>query len=219
MDEGNEIGDTQMIEMNPYYARESEVGPVFDVATFSRGKALGMGITGLVFGVVVAAAVVYAWNPTRIMPRPPRQLADLNRETARLWRDHPQAMPYGLSTAGLVAAFFLVASGAYLYQSLTGDMYLRVGEGGLSLRVPNGFHPLELDLPWNEIDQLTVTQRRQVGALSRNAGNLGGDLTLRTRSHGQVFVGLDDFREPAHLIYNRIQEARQTRPAELVASI
>lgn len=207
-----------MIEMNPYYARESEVGPVFDVATFSRRKAVAMVFSGLVFAALVGGAALYAWNPTLLVPHPPQLLAEANQEISKLWQDHPQAAQIGVAAAGLVAALFVTMSCAYLYQAFTQEMYVRVGEGGLSFRVPHGFRSLALDLPWNEIIKLTVTQEKQLGSLSRNDGNLGGHFTLRTRSHGNLYVGLDDFREPAHLIYDRIQEATATRPAELVGN-
>ena len=207
-----------MIEMNPYYARESDVGPVFDVATFSPGRALAMGISGLVFAVLVGGATLYVWNPAWIMPRPPKALVEANREIGKWWRDHPQGTEIGVGGAGLVAAFFAVAACSYLYQSMTREMYFRVGEGGISFRVPQGFGTLALDLTWDEVVKLTVTQKKRLGSLSPNAGNIGGYFTLRTRSHGKHFVPLDDFREPAHLIYKRIGEARQTRPAELAMS-
>lgn len=207
-----------MIEMNPYYARESQVGPVFDVATFSSRKALMIGFSGFVFAALVGGAALYAWKPTLLMPHPPQPIVEINREIAKLWRDYPQGTPYGIAGMGLVAGFFVLAAGSYLYQSFTGEMYLRVGEDGISFCVPRGFGTLAHDLPWNEIEDLTVTQIKQFGSLSRNAGNLGGHLTLRTRSHGKLFIPLDDFREPAHLIYDRIREAQETRPAELCLS-
>jgi hypothetical protein len=207
-----------MIEMNPYYARESEVGLVFDVATFSRLKALAMGLSGLVFGVLVGAAALYVWQPNSVLPHAPKWIADGNRETLQLWKDYPLGTPLCVGGVGLFAAIFLGGSLSYLFQTLTGDFYVRVGEGGVSFRVPQGFSTLALDLTWDEILKLTVTQEKQLGSLSRNVGNIGGHFTIRTRSHGNVFVCLNDFREPAHLIHRRIQEARDTRPAELVAS-
>lgn len=204
-----------MTAMNPYYASESEVGPVFDVATFSPIKAVAMGLSGLVFAALVGGAALYMWNPTWLVPQPPQPLAEANREIARLWRDHPQGMKYGVGGAGCVAVFFAMISCSYWYQACTGPTYFRVGEGGISFRTSRGFGALALDLPWDEITQLKVVQEKRLGALSRNAGNLGGYLTLRTRSHGSLYVGLNDFREPAHLIYDRIQEAMQTRPADL----
>ena len=207
-----------MIEMNAYYARESEVGPVFDVATFSPSKALALGFSGLVLAVLVGAAALYVWNPNLVFPHAPKWFADGNRETLQLWKDYPRGTPLCVGGVGLFAALFLGGSLSYLYQAFTGVFYVRVGEGGISFRVPQGFSTLALDLPWDEILKLTVTQVKQFGALSRNAGNIGGHFTLRTRSHGNLYVCLNDFREPAHLIYSRIQEARETRPAELVAS-
>jgi hypothetical protein len=207
-----------MLEMNPYYARESHVGPVFDVATFSRGKALTLGTSGLVFAVLVGAAAVYVWNPNLVLPHAPKWFADGNRETLQLWKDYPRGTPAGVAGAGLIATLFLGASLSYLYQSFTGDSYIRVGEGGLSFRVPHGWGCLALDVPWDEVVELKVTQVKRLGSLSQNAGNIGGHFTLRTCSHGNHFVSLDDFCEPAHVIYKRIEEARETRPAELAAS-
>jgi hypothetical protein len=146
------------MEMNPYYARESAVGPVFDVATFSRGKAVAMGVAGLVFAALVGVAALYVWNPTWLVTDPPEVLRSLNQEIAKLWREYPQGTRYGVLGAALVALLFVVSAGAYLFQSFTGQMYFRVGEGGISFRVPRGFRPLALDLPWEEIVKLTVTQ-------------------------------------------------------------
>ena len=168
-------------EMNPYYARDSKVGSVFDVATFSPRKAVVMGLTGLAFGALVAAAALYVWNPNWIVPHPPKWFVDANHDAMKLWKEHPLGTPLGVGGAGLVAALFLAMSYTYLFQSLTGNFYFRVGEGGISFHVPGGFRTLELDLPWDEIIKLKVVQEKQLGSLSRNAGNLGGYLTLRTR--------------------------------------
>lgn len=207
-----------MIEMNPYYARESRVGPVFDVATFSRRKATSIGLTGLVLASLIGAAALYVWNPALLIPHPPRAFAEAQQDVVNLWRDYPRGTLVGVAGAGLIAVLLAAMGLAQLYQSLTGEMYLRVGEAGISLRVPHGFRTLELDLPWEEVTKLTVTQEKQLGSLSRNTGNLNANLTLRTRSHGNVFISLDDFREPAYLVHERLREAMDTRPAELVES-
>lgn len=201
--------------MNPYYAHDSAVGPVFDVAKFSHFKAVAMGLSGLVFAAIVGATALYVWDPTWLVPEPPQIVAELNQEIDQLWKDYPQGTQYGVIAAGLVAGFFVVAACSYLYQAFTVEMYIRVGEGGMSFRVAQGFKALEVDLPWDEIESWTVTQEKQLGSLSRNTGNLSGNLSIRTYTQGKYHVSLDDFREPAYLIFNRIQEASEMRPANL----
>jgi hypothetical protein len=96
--------------------------------------------------------------------------------------------------------------------------------GGLALRVPDGLSlralglksgVLRRDLRWEEISHWEVVQTKRFGALSANAGNLYADLNFKT-VHGESHsISLDHFREPARIIWNRLQDAMETAPALL----
>jgi hypothetical protein len=76
---------------------------------------------------------------------------------------------------------------------------------------------LELDLPWDEIDDLTVVQIKQLGSTSRNSGNIGAELKIKTRTGKKHDIRLDGLSAAAYLIHERLNEARQMEPADLDA--
>lgn len=206
-----------MTELNSYYAHESTVGPVFDVAHFSTYKSLKMGLAGLVFGAVVAAAALFVWNPDLVYPNPPEWFLDANQEVKDLARDYPLGTKIGVGVAGLFAFIFAAAGLSAFTNALAGDYYVRVGEGGISLRLPDSFFTcFERDFDWSQVANLTVVQEKYIGSMSRNAGNIGGELRIRTTDGWSRTLGLDLFREDAWLIHQRINEALDTRPASLV---
>lgn len=205
-----------MTDMNPYYAHESSVGPVFDVAHFSRFRSLWMGIVGLGFAAVVGVAAVFVWNPDWIVPHPPDWFLDGNQEIKDLAREHPLGVKIGVGTAALFALVFAAAGLSGIASAYSGKYYIRVGERGMSLRLPDSFFSsFERDLDWSQIDQLTVVQEKTIGSMSRNAGNVGGELCIRTHDGLDRSLRLDCFREDAWLIHQRIDEAMNSRPAVL----
>jgi len=202
--------------MNAYYAHESEVGPVFDVARYSRGKSIWIGLVAIGFASLIGLAAVYVWNPDWINSNPSKIWAEAHQETKDLMRQHPQGTKAGVAVAGL---FSLLVAGAGLScfaGAVSGGFYIRVGEGGMSLRVPDGFvGTFERDIPWSDVSKLVVVQVNQLGAMSRNAGNLGGELVLQTHDGLKRVLPLNYFKEDAWLIHQRMNEAREMRPAEL----
>jgi hypothetical protein len=203
-----------MTDMNPYYAHESSVGPVFDVAHFSRFKSLWMGVVGLIFAAVVAVAATYVWSPDWIVPNPPDWFMDGNKEIKDLAREYPTGVKIGVGTAGLFALLFAAAGLTGIANAFCGDYYIRVGERGLSFRVPDSFFTaFERDIEWAQIAEITVVHEKYIGSMSRNAGNVGGEIRLRTYDGSDRVLRLDCFREDAWLIHQRIEEAMETRPA------
>lgn len=203
--------------LNAYYAHDSEVGPVFDVARFSRAKSLWMGLVGIGFAFLVGLAAAYVWNPDWINSNPSKVWAKAHQETKDLMRQHPQGTKVGVAVAGLFGLLFLAAGLSGVAQAVSGSYFMRVGEGGLSLRVPAGmWSAFERDIPWDDVAKLTVVQEKQLGSLSRSSGNLGGVLQLQTHGGLNRVISLVCFKEDAWLIYERIIEARDTRTAELV---
>jgi hypothetical protein len=102
-------------------------------------------------------------------------------------------------TAGF-GALCAVAAIASLRDGFGGNYYFRAGRGGLSLRLPHGLSwaqggfvsaCLELDLPWQEIDGLTVVQTKELGSLSRNAGNVGAELKITMHNGQKHCISLD----------------------------
>lgn len=202
--------------LNAYYAHDSEVGPVFDVARYSRGKSLWMGIIGIGFAALVGLAAAYVWSPDRIISHPSQAWAKAHQQTKDLMRQHPQGTKVGVAIAGLFGLLFLAAGLSAVAQAGSGDYFVRAGEGGLSLRVPAGLLSVfERDIAWENVAKLKVIQEKQLGSLSRNAGNLGGLMQLKTHDGLDRAIPLVCFKEDAWLIHQRILEARETRAAEL----
>lgn len=201
-----------MVEMNAYYARQSDVGPVFDVATYSPLKAAVMGFTGLVFTTLFGAAIVYVWDPTSLVAKPLESIAEAQRDVQNLWRDHFTYTAIGLGVAGTITLGILAASVRCFVEACQADFFIRVGEGGISIYAPQGMRAKRLDLPWSEIRDLTVFQLKKLGAMSRNTGNVRAELRLKTNAGESYVFPLDNFQQPAYLIHQRINEAMEMRP-------
>lgn len=205
-----------MSDMNAYYAYESDVGPVFDVAHFSPIRSLWMGVVGLGFAAVIGVVAAYVWSPDWIVPHPPEWFFDANQETRDIAQQHPLGVTIGVGTAALFALVCAAAGVSGIASAFSSNYYIRVGENGLSLRVPDGlFRSFQRDLEWSEVAKLTVVQEKYIGSMSRNAGNTGGYLRLRTHDGLDRVLRLDCFREDAWLIHQRIEEAMNTRLAVL----
>ena len=202
--------------LNPYYSHESEVGPVFDVAKYSPGKSVWMGIIGILFAGFLGVAAAYVWNPDWLIQNPSKAWAKSHEDTKDLMRKHPQGAKVGVAIAGMFSLLFLAAGLSAVAEAFSGDYYIRAGEGGLSLHVPTGlWGDFTHDIPWDDVADLTVVQERRVGALSRNAGNVGGYIKLKTHDGLNRVLSLATFKEDAWLICERINEARDTQIAEL----
>lgn len=213
-----------MIEMNPYYFHSSSVGPVYDVAQWSRRSALGGAVMFLVAGAAIAVGVCFAWEPRWFFEEAPAWLDELPAEILKGHDEHPWLMRGGIALFGLFAAFLFVGAIDFLRQFVANDFYLRAGPGGLSLRVSGRLawskcclatHTWELDLPWEQIEGWKIVQVKRLGSLSQNAGNLSASMTIRTTAGKQYDFSLIGFREPSHVIYNRIQEATELVPAQV----
>lgn len=210
-----------MQEMNPYYARESAVGPVFDVAHAKRANPFEIGrVVALVLAILVAAAVVFVLNPVWFKGVLPESIEELEDAVRDGWRDHPVWMWVGVGVGGCIAYVLASVFVADVISMFQGEFYLRSGPGGLSIRVPNGLASgilpwceiLEIDLNWSDIDRWKVTQNKRLGAISANAGNLDAHLEIWTDDGTKHWVPLDYFREPARLIYDRMQQSIEWVP-------
>lgn len=212
-----------MIEMSPFYSHESAVGPVFDVATWSRSKTWFMAVIALAFGLVLVTAMILAWKPALLLDAPPEIVADIHQETKKLAEENPWAAYSGSAVVGLLAFFALAAACASTIDAVRGGHYFRVGPGGISLRVPHGldfsrfclvFEKLELDLPMHKIDDWTVVQHKQFGSTSRNSGNVTAFLKIQLTDGTKQEFNLDCFREPASVIHSKINDALHMVPAQ-----
>ena len=189
---------------------------MFDVAHYSPHKAVFTACIAFGAAGLVAVVAAYAWNPNWIIRDPPEVIADAVHETKNLMRLHPQGVKIGVGVAALLAFVFAAAGMSCVADAVKANYYIRVGEGGLSLRLPDRFFgAFERDVAWPDVAKLTVVQEKYLGAMSQSAGNIGGELRLRTRDGVNRDLRLDHFREDAWLIYNRIQEATRTQPAML----
>jgi hypothetical protein len=205
-----------MVEMNPYYAQPSSVGDVFDVANWSPRKSFGMGIVGAVLGVLLIASAILLWNPQLIVQLTPGLAAFLERETQSIAQQYLFAIPVIIFCLGAIAYVFIASGVGSVLDSFRSDFYFRAGPGGLSLRVPHGpdwrkggfgSKVLNIDVPWDKIDRWRITQRKKLGSLSRDTGSLDAHLEIRIHGGRTYVFSLDGFREPARIIYERIQEA------------
>ncbi len=213
-----------MIEMNPYYAHPSAVGPVFDVAHFSRWKSLHMGLAAAVFGVLATALLVVAWKPDLVFDKPPKIVEDLHKETLELREKKPWYALGGTAIVGLVAFVGIAGACCSLGNAIGGNYYFRAGPGGLSLRVPGTldwkalglrYRVIEMDVPAEWIESWEIVQGKRIGSLSGSAGNLYGLFSMKLDDGRHIGFGLDCFREPARIIYDRIKESQQMVPARL----
>ena len=212
-----------MIEMSPYYAFESDVGPVFDAATWSRRKAWFLAGGALVFGLLVAAALVFAWQPTLVIEKPPKLIVNIHEETLDLAKDSPW-VAYGTSAvAGLIALASLAAAYASATDAANGEYYFRAGPGGLSICVPQGldfrkfclaFERLELDIPMDRIADWRIVQKKQLGSMSRSTGNIAATFHIRTTDGKKLEFSLDCFREPSFVIQSKLNDAMQMVPVQ-----
>ncbi len=212
-----------MIEMSPFYSHQSTVGPVFDVATWSRGKTWFMGVCALLFGLLVVAAMILVWHPTLLLEEPPEVIADVHEETVKLAKDNPWAAYGGSAIVGLFGFISLAAAFASAVAAIHGGYYFRAGPGGISLRVPHGldlskfclaFKRLEIDLPMSQIADWTIVQHKQAGSMSRNTGNVMAFLKIRMADGKKEEFNLDCFREPSFVIHSKINDALQMVPAQ-----
>ncbi len=213
-----------MQEMNPYYAHDSAVGPVFDAATWNTRWAFATIMMALGMFVVFSVAGYVFYDPTLLAKFDGEVWRDLQSEIGRLWRNYPLYSQIGLAVAGFLAYLGLTGAVSTVIDCSDPDFFLRVGAGGISLRVPDGLdfrklgfvsRILRLDLPWQDVAQWTVTQTKQLGSMSPHAGNISAKLTVRTTAGKKYVVNLDHFRENGHLIWKRIGEAADRVPAQL----
>ncbi|MHB8969814.1 MAG: hypothetical protein ACYC3X_08895 [Pirellulaceae bacterium] len=213
-----------MIEMSPAYAHESKVGPVFDITSWSPSKSIWMGLVGLVFAAVLLATATFLWHPKIMAGKMPPGTENVIGDAIKAHRTHRWAMRGSIAVTGALGCLFGAAAIAGLRDGFSGGYYFRAGTDGLSLRLPRGLSwqhgglrsaALELDLPWDEIEGLTVTQVKQLGSLSRNAGNVSADLKIVMRTGQKHTISLDGLEAAAYLIHERLNEARQMVSADV----
>jgi hypothetical protein len=202
--------------MNAYYAHETDVGSVFDAAHFTPHKAIFAGLIALGVAGFIGIVATFVWDPAWLIHDPPKEIANAVHEAKEFTQLHPQGVTIGVAIAAVLGLVIAAAGLSCILEAVTGNYYIRVGEDGLSLRVPEGFFTaFQRDYSWEEIAKLTVVQEKYLGSLSQSAGNIGGELRLRTHDGRERSLRLDHFREDAWLIYNRIQEAQRMQPALL----
>ncbi len=211
--------------VNPYYAHQSSVDYVFDVATWVPrrwhspgwlvlcllGVALATTAIVLVFPQVLALVDQAALNSS---------LESLQETIEKGQKEHPWRILSGAAVAAGLAYLFLAVCVADLLL-LSEPVYFRVGPGGMVLRVPNGldlFRPwyklLDLELAWSDIADWRIVQHKQFGSLSPNAGNTYALLHLRRRDGKRHCIALNRFREPARVIFARIQDSIEMVPMD-----
>lgn len=213
-----------MIAMSPAFAHESKVGPVFDLTGWSGSKNIWMGLVGTVFATAAFATAIFLWQPKIMEGNMPAGSEQVISDVLWAHRAHPWEMRGGIAFAGIFGWICGVAALSGLRDGFATGYYFRAGPGGLSLRLPQGVswrhgglisNVLELDLPWDDIDGLTVTQVKQLGSMSRNAGNLGAELKIATRSGRHYDISLNGLEAAAYLIHERLMEAQEMVLADM----
>ncbi len=66
------------------------------------------------------------------------RVRDATQETKDLMRSHPQGVKIGVAIVSLFVILCLAGTVSCAANAASGDYYIRVGEGGPSLRVPDG---------------------------------------------------------------------------------
>jgi hypothetical protein len=215
-----------MIEMNPYYAHESSVGPVFDLTQWTGRGILNAAVCGLLFGAVIIVAAVFVYEPGWFVDKkkPPQALKEMVVGIQKAHKTHAWAMRGGIVLAALFGGACVAGSVAMLSDTFRRDYYFRAGPGGLSLRMPGGVSwshfgfvskLVELELAWDEIASTTITQTRYVGAMSRNAGNISAEIKIVTRSGENHRLSLEGLEAAGYLVHQRLEEMRDMVPANL----
>jgi hypothetical protein len=207
-----------MYDLDSGYTVESAVGPVWDLTRWSGRGHLGMGFAALAIAVGSLAAAAFVWDSTWFFDRPPAELKQAVAELNGAWKTHPLAMQAGVAVGASFGVLCLLGASAMFTDAFRDDYFFRAGPGGVWLRLPHGLSwahlglvskPIELELPWEEIAKIEVTQVKQAGSLSRNAGNLRAEMAIRARSGERHVLQLDGLEAAAYLIHERLNEARQ----------
>jgi len=211
--------------VNPYYASESAVGPVFDVATWRKSKLLSANFAfALGMFVVCGTVTVVMLYPGVLNYFAQEWATSLRRTIDEGYRDHLWPLRGGTFVCALLTYMGFAVGIADRIALSQGEFYLRAGPGGFSLRVPNGLDSFcpwykihALDVAWNDIERWKIVQRKQFGAISPNAGNLGADLHLRLKNGRRHTIRLNDFREPGRIIWRKIEDAVEMVPMDFGA--
>ncbi len=215
-----------MVEMNPYYARESKVGPVFDVATWNARFAFAAIFFAIAMFVVCGSAAYVVASPASLAKAKSQTVKDFHKALVDFKKDHPTWAGAIVVVAGVLAWFGFAGTFAMASDFLQPNFYLRIGPGGISLRLPHGLdvkklcfatEKLELDLPWNEIADWKVMQTRRLGSLSPNAGNVSADMTINLHNGKRHWIDLNIFKENGRIIWQRISEAAEMAPMQFDA--
>jgi len=183
-----------------------------------------MGVYAFLIGLGFVLITLFLANPLWFMELPKAEpLKGLVGGILDAHTNSPWAIRTGMAVTGLfgwMSSFYGIAS----WRDAGDDYYFRVGPGGISVRIPDGIDwsmcclrsaVLQRDAGWDEIDNLTVAQKKQFGSLSRNAGNIGALIRLRLQDGHKLEFSVDMFREPGHIIHRRIGEATEMVPANL----
>jgi hypothetical protein len=211
-----------MIAMNPYYAYPSSVGPVFDVATWSTRKIAIMVMVALLLATGLTLGGLYFWNPKLFAEYLPKGFEEVAKGVLDLHRKYAWSRYAGTAVFGLLGYYFFAGTIACLRDLASGNFYFRAGPGGIVIRVPNGLDAtcfglkskiVSFELPWDRIAMWNIVQQKGRGAISRNSGNFGGYLALKTFDGGKYTLSLNYFREPPVVVGSKIKDAVQMVPA------
>ncbi len=202
-----------------YDAHDSAVGPVFDVATFSRKAQWVLAISSATFGLLVCTALILAWKPTLLIAQPPELVETFHTAVMEQMRNRAWLVLFGTGVAVVVAWFAFAGAIAGLVAAVSEDKYyLRIGPGGLSVRVPErvdfgklglAFKELHRDIPAEEITSWKVIQKvhehMPTGATTKGMAFL----EIRTVDGGKFDICLSQFNESADLIHSRLASTVQ----------
>ena len=69
-------------------------------------------------------------------------------------------------------------------------------------------------MPFDQLADWQIVQHKRFGSMSRNTGNIMAFFKIRTVDGRREEFDLDGFREPAHVIHSKINDALQMVPAQ-----
>ncbi len=116
-----------MVEMNPYYAHESSVGPVFDITRWTGRGVANVAVVGLLFGVTLLVAAALVYEPTWLFKKPPEGFEDLVAGIRKGHKHYAWAMRGGIALSGLLGGVCVLGSVAMITDLFRRDYYLPHG--------------------------------------------------------------------------------------------
>lgn len=197
--------------LDPTRMRESPVGPVVDVATWSTGKLVGQGLFMFAVATLFALPAIGFLFPSLAAEYLPERAWGLEDED-------PWAVRGFGGLLAFVAWFGYMAAIHCASTLFDGNFFLRAGAGGVSFRLPGPFNLWTLgltskrsqaDLPWRDIKRWTITGEKNFGAIGNSSTRYDESILFETHSGPVYYVMTNCFTESTKIIARKIMDATE----------